>query len=73
MGVVPDWNYTHKFRYYDMNEPTISLTNLPSALPFTFGISSFMIRPLSFAVGASIPSSESTPEIMALISWHPSF
>ena len=33
---------------------------LPSALPFTFGIRSFMILPLSLPVGSVIPSSSST-------------
>ena len=42
-------------------------TSLPSALPFTFGIRTFMILPLSAPVGCSIPSSARTPLITSVI------
>ena len=50
-----------------MNPARISFTILPSAFPFTSGIRDFMIFPLSFAVGASIPSSARTFSIVSLI------
>ena len=52
---------------YFMNPAKISFTILPSAFPFTSGIKDFMIFPLSFAVGASIPSSARTFSIVSLI------
>lgn len=38
-------------------EATIWFTSLPSALPFTFGMRSFIILPLSLPVGSVIPRS----------------
>ena len=46
---------------YAINSPTSLLTTAPSALPFTLGISSFMILPLSLGVAFSMPRSFNTP------------
>ena len=48
------------FTIYFNNSPTIRFTRLPSALPFTLGISSFITLPLSLAEGSAIPSSFKT-------------
>ena len=45
----------------------MSLTSFPSAFPLTLGIRTFMMRPLSLAVGVSMPISDRVSLMISLI------
>ena len=54
-------------RPYRNMEASVSLTSLPSAFPLTLGIRTFIMAPLSLAVGFSIPISDRTALITSRI------